>query len=258
MIPLADIHCHLLAGLDDGPRTEADALAMCRLAYAEGTRLAAAVAHQNDRWPEVTPERIRAGWRRLVLLLQEAGLPLVVFPCAEVMVHPDVESSWARGDLLSVADRRRYLLIEMPHGTCVELGEIVRHLVGQGVRPILAHPERQEEVLHEPGRIERLIEAGCLVQVSSGSVTDPRSRTKARALKDWFQRGIVHCLGSDGHSPNRRPPHMAAAYRQIRQWAGPGVADRVGSTFGMAILQGLPVRVPKPEPRRRGWILKFW
>ncbi len=59
MIPLIDIHCHLLAGLDDGPATQEEALAMCRLAYAEGTRMAAATAHQNDHWPDVTPERIR-------------------------------------------------------------------------------------------------------------------------------------------------------------------------------------------------------
>lgn len=258
MIPLIDTHCHLLAGLDDGPATEEEALAMCRFAYAEGTRMAAATAHQNDRWPEVTPQRIRLGWSRLVRSLQEADIPLLVFPCAEVMVHPDIESSWTDGRLLSVADQRRYLLMEMPHGCFLDLFATVRGLIDRGVRPILAHPERHEELLHEAGQMERLIEAGCLVQVSSGSVTRPRSRADAKALKNWFQRGIVHCLGSDGHSSTRRPPQMAAAYRQIQHWAGHAVADRVCSTFGMAILQGLPLQVPKPEPRRSTWLAKFW
>jgi len=36
MLPLVDIHCHLLAGLDDGPRTDEEALAMCQLAYPGG------------------------------------------------------------------------------------------------------------------------------------------------------------------------------------------------------------------------------
>jgi protein-tyrosine phosphatase len=258
MIPLIDMHCHLLAGLDDGPASPEEALAMCRLAYAEGTRMAAATAHQNDRWPAVTPECIRLACYRLAHSLQDAGIPLVVFPCAEVMVHPDLETNWDKGRLLSVAGQRRYLLIEMPHGCFLDLEDTVRGLVARGVRPILAHPERQEELLHEAGQIERLIEAGCLVQVSSGSVAQPRSRADAKALNDWFQRGIVHCLGSDGHSATRRPPRMAAAYRQVRQWAGHAVADRVCSTFGMAILQGLPLRTPQPEPRRRAWLTKFW
>jgi hypothetical protein len=50
---------------------------------------------------------------------------------------------------------------------------------------------------------------------------------------------------------------MAAAYQQIRQWAGHAIADRVCSTFGMAILQGLPLQVPKPEPRRGTWFARW-
>jgi protein-tyrosine phosphatase len=258
MIPLIDMHCHLLAGLDDGPATDEDALAMCRLAYAEGTRMAAATAHQNEDYPEVTPERIRSAWERLVQQLRNAGIPLAVFPCAEVMVHPEIESGWAEGRLLSVADKGRYLLIEMPHGCFLDLETLVRSLVAQGVRPILAHPERQEELLHEAGQIERLIEAGCLVQVNASSVARPRNRADAKSLKDWFKRGIVHCLGSDGHSVRRRPPLLAAAYQQVRQWAGHAMADRVCSTFGMAILQGLPLRLPKPEPRGLHWFTRLF
>jgi hypothetical protein len=36
------------------------------------------------------------------------------------------------------------------------------------------------------------------------------------------------------------------------------VADRVGSINGMAISQGLPLRLSKPEPRRVSWLPKFW
>ncbi len=258
MIPLVDMHVHLLAGLDDGPPTEEVALEMCRMAYADGTRMAAATAHQNDDYPEVTPQRIRSAWERLVEMLREADIPLTVFPNAEVMVHPELEEAWANGSHLSVGDRRRYMLIEMPHQLFLDLESMVRRLVAQGIRPILAHPERQDELLHEPGQIERLIEAGCIVQVNAASVAQPRRRNDAKALKDWFKRGIVHCLGSDGHSLRRRPPLMGAAYQQIREWAGHAIADRVCSTFGMAILQGLPLRLPKPEPRGTNWFTGLW
>jgi protein-tyrosine phosphatase len=258
MIPLIDMHCHLLAGLDDGPATEEDALAMCRLAYSDGTRMVAATAHQNDEYPEVTPERIRSAWERLVQLLHEAGIPLAVFPNAEVMVHAEVVSAWTEGRLLSVADRGRYLLIEQPHGCFLDLEALIRKLVAQGVRPIIAHAERQEELLHDAGQIERLIEAGGVVQVNASSVARPRNRNDAKALKDWFKRGIVHCLGSDGHSLRRRPPVMSAAYQQVRLWAGHAIADRVCSTWGMAILQGLPLKLPRPEPRGLRWFAGWW
>ena len=93
---------------------------------------------------------------------------------------------------------------------------------------------------------EQLIRLGCLVQVSAGSITDPPRRKDSRMLKRWVRRGIVHLLGSDGHSPGARPPRMAEAYRRIARWSGAVVADRICSTNGLAVLEGLPLRVPKP------------
>lgn len=258
MIPLVDLHCHLLAGMDDGPRTKEDALAMCRLAYAEGTRMVAALAHQNEQWCEVTPNRIREAVRLLAQQLRDEGTGLTVFPTAEVMVHTDIEAYWTDGRLLSIADRGQYLLVELPHGLFVDLTDMTQNLVQMGIRPVLAHPERQPELLEEPQRIERLVRAGCLVQVSSGSITDPPNRQFWQDLKDWLKRGLVHFLGSDGHSLNRRPPKMADAYKQIVRTVGASMADRICYTNGMAVLQGLPLRIAPFEPRRRHWFSKLW
>jgi protein-tyrosine phosphatase len=258
MIPLVDLHCHLLAGMDDGPRTPEDALAMCRIAYTEGIRMACATAHQNETWSEVTPDGIRSAAQQLADRLREANLPLTVFPCAEVMVSPDLESSWRERRILSVADRGQYLLLEMPHGLCVDLRATARRLVKAGARPILAHPERCAELLEDAGRIEGLLEAGCLVQVSTRSITEPANRGHERELKSWFQRGIVHFLGSDGHSPRRRAPVMAEAYHRVVRWIGPAAADRVCGTNGLAVLQGIPLRVPPPKPRARRWLARIW
>jgi protein-tyrosine phosphatase len=258
MIPLVDLHCHLLAGLDDGPRTAEEALAMCRLAYAEGTRMACATAHQNERWRAATPDGIREAARRLADRLRATALPLTVFPGAEVMAHPELDAHWREGRLLSVADQGRYLLVEMPPGPVVDLRSLTARLARAGVNLILAHPERHDELLEDPRPVEDLVRTGCLVQVCAQSLTDPAGRSQFRALKSWVQRGLVHLLGSDGHSPTRRPPRLAGAYRQVVRWVGAPAADRIGSTNGLAVLQGLPVRVPPPEPRSRRWFARFW
>jgi protein-tyrosine phosphatase len=258
MIPLADMHCHLLAGLDDGPRTSGEALEMCRLAYAEGTRMVAALAHQNPRYRGNSPDRIREAAAELAKQLHVAHIPLSVYPSAEVMVHPGIEASWRDGQLLSIGDRRQYLLLEMPHNLCVDLRRIARALRSQGMRVILAHPEREEELLHDPGRIEELIRCGCIVQVSSESITAPRARRDAVALKSWARRGVIHLLGSDGHRPVKRPPSMLDAYQRLVRWTGIGMADRICSTHGMAILQGLPLRLPEVRKRNVSWFASLW
>src|SRR5262245_10240721 len=99
------MHVHLLAGMDDGPRTPEDALEMCRMASAEGTRLAASLAHQNERWNEVTPERIRAAVASLSEALKANNIEFEVFPTGEVMVRTDLAEAWKAGTLMSVGDR---------------------------------------------------------------------------------------------------------------------------------------------------------
>ncbi len=258
MIPLVDIHVHLLAGLDDGPRTLADAIAMCRQAYDDGTRMAAACAHQNEHWPAATAGRIRAQAEDLAAELRRAGISLATFPAAEIMATPDMGERWRRGELVSIADGRKYILVEMPDGCFVDLEPTVRALREAGLRAILAHPERHEEILHQEGILEDLVQAGCLVQVSARSLTQPATRADAKALRDWVRRGLVHLLGSDGHSLVRRPPLLAAAYEQVARWAGAPVADRIGSTNGVAVLQGSKLRAPEIKPRPTAWFLRPW
>jgi protein-tyrosine phosphatase len=97
------------------------------------------------------------------------------------------------------------------------------------------------------------------VQVSASSITDPRNRRDAAALKSWFQRGIVHLLGSDGHSPRSRSPRMSAAYYQLVRWLGEDRAERIASRNGMAILRGEKIRSPRPQPiSRRSWLPRLW
>lgn len=253
MPPLVDIHVHLLAGLDDGPRTPDDAIGMCRMMVEQGIGFAAAGAHQNDEYPDNTPERLRTAAGELAERLKQADIPLRTKPCAEVMVGIDTLDRFQRSELLTVGDTGRYILVEMPHGLCVEIKWLVEEFVERGVRPILGHAERVTELLHDPGRAEALIAAGCLFQVSSKSITHPPTGEDARAIKDWFLRRMVHVLGSDGHSLRRRPPVMRDAYRQVEKWVGRQEAERIGSLTGQLILEGKPVTAPAPLPPPRKW-----
>lgn len=257
LLPLVDTHCHLLAGLDDGPRTWDDAIRMCRIAWDDGVRAMAALAHQSERYPDNTPERIRAATRELASRLRMEEIPMSVYPCAEVMVFPDIVHAWRSGDLLGMADASRYLLIELPNNVFVELREMVSELVDEGVRPILAHPERQPELLNGDEVLEELILRGCLVQVSAASITQKTRPEFAERLRSWARRGMIHLVGSDGHSVVRRPPGIAAAFRQLANWIGPGPAERICSTNGMAVLEGLPLVAARPRPGVRGWFSKL-
>jgi protein-tyrosine phosphatase len=253
MIPLADTHVHLLAGLDDGPSTPDEALAMCRMLVAEGARHATALAHQNHGYPDNSPERMRSSAASLIAQLKEKNIPLTVYPTAEVMVSLTLTEEWSAGRLLSVADRRQWLLVEMPHGLFVDLVPFAAMLRPAGVRIIVAHAERYPELLHDPGLAARWIAAGCLIQVTARAIAEPWDSEMARGIKRWAKGGFIHLFGSDGHGIDRRQPVLAAGYRRLEKLAGKTVAERIGSHWGIAVLQGLPVKVPPPAPPTRSW-----
>jgi protein-tyrosine phosphatase len=254
MLPLVDTHCHLCAGLDDGPADHQQALQMCQMAWGEGTRWIAATAHQNACWPDVTPGVIKDSVSHLADELRHLGMPLALVPTAEVMLEPTTLESWEAGRLLSVGDRGAYLLVEFPHGLFVDISDLAWQFTSRGVRVIIAHAERYGQLLRGGTMIERLVAAGCVIQVCADSLLQPRSGADERTLRRWLRRGLVHLLGSDGHSPDRRPPHIRAGYQRIRAWAGNAMADRICSTNGLAVLQGRPLRTELPAPRRK-W---FW
>jgi protein-tyrosine phosphatase len=259
LIPIVDMHCHLLAGMDDGPKEMAEALEMCAMLAGQGVGAVHALAHQNEQYPLVTPDRIR---EKITLLRNEVRaqkIPIAIFPGSEVMVHPATLQSVEKNQYLTIGDGGKFMLIELPHGVFIDLRDIVAGLVQRGIRPILAHPEQSREILFSEPVAEELIRLGCLFQLSTGNVTMPMDRNHANAIKSWVRRGFVHVIGSDGHSPNRRPPLLAQAAQIITQWVNALTANRLCGMNGMAILQGLPLRIDPPQaPRTLYWHVADW
>ncbi|MBA4064146.1 MAG: protein tyrosine phosphatase [Isosphaera sp.] len=258
MPPLADTHVHLLAGLDDGPPDREVALAMCRMLTAEGAGHAAAVAHQNADYPDNTADRLRAAAADLAADLAADGVPLAVYPTGEVMLSPTTLDDWRAGRLLTVGDRGRWLLVEMPHGEFVDVRPFADALRPSGVGLVVAHAERYPDLLYNPGLAADWVAAGCLIQVTARALADPPNPLAEQALRGWARGGFVHLLGSDGHGIDRRRPRLADGYRRLAEWAGRAAADRVGAEWGAAVLQGLPVAVPPPAPPPRSWFRRLF
>ncbi|MCE5266510.1 MAG: hypothetical protein LLG00_01300 [Planctomycetaceae bacterium] len=253
--PFVDIHCHLLPGLDDGASSLDDALAMAAMAVADGVGTIIATPHQLGKNAGNSGQSIRAAAERLQRELDRRRLPLKVLPGADVRIEPDLPGKICRGEVVTLADRRRHVLLELPHDVYLPLDRLLADLSSGGVVGILSHPERNVGILNQPKVLPPLIERGCLLQITAGSLTGVFGARIQRFAESLVADGLVHFVASDAHSVGNRSPILSAAFRRVAGLAGDEAARELCCRNPAHVAAGRPVpsgRRSAGQPRRLG------
>lgn len=238
MTPLVDTHCHVLAGLDDGARDEDEALRMCEIAYRDGIRAIAATAHQSESYPSVSAVRIAEAVRALAAKLREARIDVALFGVGEAALNDVLVDQWRCGRLHPFGKSRSTVLLEFPTQYPGDFLKATTRLLHAGIRPIIAHAERYATLRNGLGYVKSLVDAGCLIQVTSVVLVDESHGDKHEAAKDWVRRRLVHLVGSDAHDAFRRRPMMLDAYAAVASWTNRQFADRICGYQALALLNG--------------------
>jgi len=241
---MIDLHCHILPGIDDGPRTREDALAMCRLAAADGCRAMVATPHQRrGRWWNSDREAIAALAQDL-----QAGLGSEIRILVGGEIHVDSEllaevEKLPDGGILPLAGSR-YLLIELDdRGRAGEAISLVHEMAVAGWTPVLAHPEFIPWLAGDLDLTARLVALGARVQVTAMSVTGDFGKGPQADTHALIEAGLAHFVASDCHGMLRRPPGLRRAYQTIAGRWGAEMARRLVSDNPRAVVQNKPLAV---------------
>jgi len=117
-------------------------------------------------------------------------------------------------------ERTGAVLMEVPFLGATELvNALAKHIVREGLRPVIAHPERTEAVLHTPRLAQEYAERGWLVQVNATSLTGRHGPEIHDLAWSLLHRGIASIVASDGHR-EARPPFLDDAYEAVRHRFG--------------------------------------
>ena len=255
---MIDIHCHLLPKMDDGSNSWEDTLEMCRLAAKDGVTDIIATPHFGKAFFQSSLEDIRKTVRLLNSHLENQRIPLRVHPGADVSLEAGI-LDWARqGRLPTLADGNRYFLLESPDGVRAEgLDRMIFDLRSLGLTPIITHPERMSAG-DDWDWLERLLEMGCLCQITAMSLTGGFGRQARQSALRLLRKGLVHLVASDAHSPRDRPPLLGQAREALLDLVGPETTLRLLKTGPRAILEGRSLDFPVPLRRtRKRWLGLF-
>jgi protein-tyrosine phosphatase len=208
-----DLHCHLVSGIDDGPATGAEAVALGEALVAAGVTRVVATPHVGPNYPN-DAERIHAAWLELVGALARARVPLEVLTGAELdLLHAQGLDDEELGRLALGPDGP--LLVECPFSAVMpQFEQLVARLHDMGHRVLLAHPERSPVFLREPELLRRLVAGGAMASLTGSSFAGRFGRTAQRYAAWAVDEGLAHDVSSDAHDTVRRPPVLAEALEQ--------------------------------------------
>ena len=253
-----DIHCHLLPSIDDGAKDWEETLAMARLACEDGTDTIIATPHQLGNFAHNHGNEVRQRVREVQQFLQEHQVPLQVLAGGDVRIEDGLAKRIAAGEVMTLADRGRHVLLELPHELYFPLQPVLQELAAAGLQGILSHPERNQGLLAKPELLPGLVDAGCLMQVTSGSLVGSFGPTCQRFAESMLSDGLVHFLASDGHSSRNRRPRMGRSFRRAAELVGPDRARELCCDHPRQVALGGEVPAGRRRPQRTSSISRWF
>jgi protein-tyrosine phosphatase len=263
---MIDLHCHILPGVDDGPETMEESMAMCRISIRDGIRTVLATPHtlngvyQNDRSTilakvrelnrKIAECRLQNAECRIpetssAFCLPPSAFSLTVLPGADVHFSTELLNEIDEGKALTIGDGGKFLLLEfpfqgIPHGA----EEVLFQLMVRGIIPIISHPERNLEIAFKPQRYFEMVRMGCLGQVTAMSLTGEFGEEVKRVADKLLKARLVHMIASDAHSINSRPPVLSSAIQAAVRIVGEAEARKMVTEYPQAVLDGQRPNIP--------------
>lgn len=219
---MLDFHNHLMPGVDDGAADIAEARSGLAVLYQQGVRSIITTPHAQAsiafRPPELKAylDMLYNAWNSLEELAADEFPDLHMERGVEVAL--DIANPRLDNPLLRLAGTS-FALVEFPFMSIPPNStHAIRELVKQGVKPIIAHPERYSAMSRDFDLIESWRDAGACIQVNCGSLLGYYGTTPERVAWSILSHGWADYLASDYHS--RGKCAVEGAGRILRERGG--------------------------------------
>ena len=195
----ADMHSHLIPGIDDGAPTLEEAVDLVRELKALGFSKLITTPHIMSDFYKNTPEIILSGLEKLRAKLKEENIDITVEAAAEYYMDAAFTSKLDEGKLLTFGNN--FLLFEISYINYPEnFKEIVFQIQMHGYTPVLAHPERYPFWFGSFNEYFNIRNLGMLIQINVNSLSGyygPQAKVIAEKLVD---NSMVDLVGTDTHN----------------------------------------------------------
>ncbi len=225
--PFADLHHHVLWGVDDGPQAAEEMHAQLKMAHEDGISAIAATCHA---YPRIQPFDMARYQQRLAeanAYCQDMGWPLQVLPGCEIRYSARVPDMLRAGELLTL-NGTRYVLVEFAEDfSFQEITRAANRLYQAGYWPIVAHVERCRSLVRAPQKAIDARDDLCLMyQMNCDTLLDPHGFFEKRFVRKLLDARAIDLIATDAHNQTTRPIRLGDAYRSLEK-RDPKLAQRL-------------------------------
>ena len=238
---MIDLHCHYLPGIDDGAQTVEEALTLARAALRAGIHTSVLTPHVHVGRYDNTLASIQKSFTAFQQVLASHGVPLDVRIGGEVRIAPEIMPLIEEEQIPFIGQLGgdRIMLLEFPHSHLVVGGEkLVRWLLDRRVRPLIAHPERNRDVMRSVDKIGEYVAMGCLLQVTGASIVGQFGKNAQTCAYALLDRNWVSVVATDAHNMQHRPPNLNLAQEALVAMGGVQYARELTEIFPAKIIGG--------------------
>jgi protein-tyrosine phosphatase len=253
---LIDIHSHILSGLDDGAQSLADSISMARAAVEDGINEVIATPHHGNGRYHNEASAVISAVEGLNLQLEAQQIPLKVWPGSEIRVYKNLIHDLQLGNTLSL-QQSRYTLIEFPSDRIPQqIDEYLHELNIIGKIAIIAHPERNQEIMRNPEKLFDLINLGAMSQITAGSINGSFGSKLQSLVYRLCEDNLVHIIASDAHNLTNRPFGLASAYQTLDSKLGTDYVQYYQAN-ARKVVHNLSIEINEPIKKKRS-IINTW
>lgn len=240
---MIDLHCHILPNLDDGPASLDESLRMARFFVDDGIKFVVATPHCH-RYIHLLRGDVLPPVARLNRDLESVGIPLTILPGSEIQVTDTAayRQEFEAGLYCHLGDGRAFTLLEFNWARELfpaDAPALIEWIRGQGLTPILAHPERHEYFGKEPALLQSLVDAGAWLQITVDSLLGNHGTVPQVLGEELLKAYPLAVLASDAHN-TRRCSGLSAGYTWVRNQLGPQRADDLRTRADQVLARLVP------------------
>ncbi|PNZ70005.1 capsular biosynthesis protein [Staphylococcus croceilyticus] len=211
---MIDIHNHLLIGVDDGAKSKEDAISLLKQAKEEGiTDIIVTPHHLSPQFDNYYNE-VQVKLEEILHLDEFRELNINIHPGQEIRISDQILPQLNSGEIIGL-NKSKYLLIELPSGNVPHYtGRLFFELQSKGYVPVIAHPERNKEIVSNLDKLFELVNSGALSQLTTASLVGKHGKKIQKVCLEMIKNDLVHFLASDAHDVKNRPFIMKSLFEE--------------------------------------------